>query len=32
MGADPEDFERLFNRILEIAPAPVGLGCPVRPR
>ena len=32
MGGDTDDFDRLFNRILEIAPAPIGLGSPARPR
>jgi hemerythrin-like domain-containing protein len=32
MGGDIEDFERLFNRILEIAPAPIGFGGPSRVR
>ena len=29
-GADEQDFQRLFQRIAEIAPAPVGLGAPWR--
>ena len=32
MGGDTEDFDRLFHRILEIAPAPIGLAVPSRPR
>jgi hemerythrin-like domain-containing protein len=26
LGSDPEDYDRLFERILETAPAPIGLG------
>lgn len=29
-GADEQNFQRLFQRIAEIAPAPVGLGAPWR--
>lgn len=30
-GTAEQDFKRLFRRIVEIAPAPVGLGAPSRP-
>jgi branched-chain amino acid transport system ATP-binding protein len=32
LGGDPRDVERLFHRIAEIAPPPIGLGAPSRPR
>ena len=32
MGGDARDFDALFNRILEIAPPPIGLGRQSRPR
>ena len=32
MGADPRDFDKLFHRIAEIAPPPIGLGASPQPR
>lgn len=31
-GRDTRDFDRLFNRIVELAPPPIGLGSDARPR
>lgn len=32
MGADPRDFDKLFDRVARIAPPPIGLGSPAASR
>jgi hemerythrin-like domain-containing protein len=32
LGADPHDYEKLFDRITRIAPPPIGLGSPAQAR